>query len=66
MGEPFFDVEMDCVTVTDGELDECLQLPGKQIEMSIKLSKVTRFQFDANEYSVIPLDANPLPLDQSA
>ena len=37
---------MDCATVPDGNLDECLDLPGKQIEMSGFPSKVkTRFSF---------------------
>ena len=31
---------MDCATVADGKLDECIELPGKQIEMSGKLSIV--------------------------
>jgi hypothetical protein len=35
-----YDVEMDCATVADGKLDECIELPGKLIEMSGKLSKV--------------------------
>jgi len=32
------DIEMDCATVADGNLDECLEMPGKQIKMSGKLS----------------------------
>jgi hypothetical protein len=31
---------MDCATVTDGKLDESIELPGKQIAISGKLSKV--------------------------
>jgi hypothetical protein len=31
---------MDCATIADGKLDECVKLPGKQIEMSARLSKV--------------------------
>ena len=31
---------MDSATVADGKLDECIELPGKQIKMSGLLSKV--------------------------
>jgi hypothetical protein len=35
-----YDVEMDCATIADGKLDECIKLPGKQFEMSGILSIV--------------------------
>jgi len=40
-----YDIEMDCATVADGKLDECIELPRQRIEMSKTLSKVrTRFR----------------------
>ena len=35
-----YDIETDCATVSDGNLDECIELPGKQIEMNETLSIV--------------------------
>jgi RHS repeat-associated protein len=46
-----YDVEMDSATDADGKLDECIELPGKQIEMTGKLSKVRTdpfLSYDAN------------------
>jgi hypothetical protein len=52
-----YDVEMDCATVADGKLDECIELPGKQIEMSGKLSIVRTDPFtESGKLSIVRTD----------